>query len=253
MELTEPPGSDGRRNIWGRPLVRRSSLLIAVAILAFAPSAQAASAITAAAIATGRLYVIGTTDQPHTSVSLDGTFTADSDDKGKFQFELVYYPVGCIVRATIGNQTLQSKVEQCGEICEPMVQARASSVSKPSSSDPSARQGSAALAPPGQPQRSSQAEPQAPQTTSALAPSMPAVQAPPVITTTEPIPHPPLPPPRPTDLMQVAERQAAPEPVLHRLQSRKQRRATPLPAQQETPDDRSTGEPPDAPENTDVY
>lgn len=73
--------------------VDRRSVLAAGGLLALAfnGSAHAASAITIAAIATGRLYVIGTTDRSHTSVSLDGRFTTSSDVAGRFQFELVYW------------------------------------------------------------------------------------------------------------------------------------------------------------------
>ncbi len=80
-------------------------------------SAQAASDITIAAIATGRLYVVGTTDQPHMPVVLDGQFRTESDDQGKFQYELVYHPPRCIVSAAIAGKAHEAVVSNCGEQC----------------------------------------------------------------------------------------------------------------------------------------
>lgn len=82
-------------------------------------SAQAASDITIAAIATGRLYVVGSTDQPRTPVVLDGQFRTESDDTGKFQYELVYHPARCIVSAMIAGKAHEAVVSNCGEICTP--------------------------------------------------------------------------------------------------------------------------------------
>lgn len=80
-------------------------------------SAQAASDITIAAIATGRLYVVGTTDQPHMPVVLDGRFRTESDDQGKFQYELVYHPPRCIVSAEIAGKAYEAVVGNCGQQC----------------------------------------------------------------------------------------------------------------------------------------
>ena len=78
-------------------------------------AAQATSDITIAAIAAGRLYVVGTTERPHTSVSLDSRFTTVSDDGGKFQYELVYHPARCIVAAEIEGKTYEAVVSNCGQ------------------------------------------------------------------------------------------------------------------------------------------
>jgi hypothetical protein len=86
-----------------------------VAALALSDSASAGSDITVAAIATGRLYVIGTTDRPHTPVLLDEKFRTESDNKGKFQYELVYYPAGCVVAASIEGITHEAVVSNCGQ------------------------------------------------------------------------------------------------------------------------------------------
>jgi hypothetical protein len=166
----------------------------AVAI-ALGTSAHADPGITGAAIATGRLYVVGTTDQPHTSVSLDEKFTVESDDKGKFQFDLVYYPSGCVVRATVGAKTYQAQVEQCGMKCGPeRVAAVETAPAK------GAKPVRAPVTPPPAPQRppienqTSDAVPvpsQLPAQTGTLH-VRPALVA-------NPIAHPPLPPQRPTE------------------------------------------------------
>nr|WP_276081416.1 hypothetical protein [Methylobacterium sp. GC_Met_2] len=88
----------------------------AVALLACG-SARAASDITIAAIATGRLYVVGTTEQPHMPVVLDGRFRTESDDQGKFQYELVYHPPRCVVSAAIAGKAYDAVVSNCGEQC----------------------------------------------------------------------------------------------------------------------------------------
>ncbi|SDN05951.1 hypothetical protein SAMN05216360_105232 [Methylobacterium phyllostachyos] len=80
-------------------------------------SAWATSDITIAAIATGRLYVVGSTDQPHTPVVLDGQFRTESDDQGKFQYELVYHPSRCIVSAMIAGEAHEAVVGNCGGSC----------------------------------------------------------------------------------------------------------------------------------------
>ena len=77
--------------------------------------AWAASDITIAAIATGRLYILGTTERPNTSVVLEGRFEAESDDKGKFQFEVVYHPARCIVGVQIEGRTYEAVVSNCGQ------------------------------------------------------------------------------------------------------------------------------------------
>lgn len=99
-------------------MVRLISIATAAgaALLTCGP-AWAASDITIASIATGRLYVVGTTDQPHTPVVLDGQFRTESDDQGKFQYELVYHPARCIVSAQIAGKAYEAVVSNCGETC----------------------------------------------------------------------------------------------------------------------------------------
>lgn len=75
----------------------------------------AASDITIAAIASGRLYVVGTTERPNQTVLLDGQFKTQSDEGGKFQYELIYHPARCIVSAAIDHKAYEAVVSNCGQ------------------------------------------------------------------------------------------------------------------------------------------
>lgn len=88
------------------------------AALGLCNPAFAASDITIAAIATGRLYVGGSTERPHTPVLLDGQFRTESDDRGTFQYELVYHPARCIVSAQIDGKAYEAVVSNCGQQCQ---------------------------------------------------------------------------------------------------------------------------------------
>ena len=121
------------------------------------PVARAASDITIAAIATGRLYVVDTTERPKTSVVLEGRFQAESDDKGKFQFEAVYHPARCIVSVQIEGRTYEAVVSNCGQEgspCEPGTpkgagteEPKSVQVSPPGSPDSQGLSGSPGVAP----------------------------------------------------------------------------------------------------------
>lgn len=109
-------------------LLRLFLWIVAAGAIAFvipAPVRAAASDIAIAAIATGRLYVIGRTEQPHTLVVLDGQFQTESDDTGKFQYELVYHPARCVVSARIEGKVYEAVVSNCGEQCQLAVADRA--------------------------------------------------------------------------------------------------------------------------------
>ena len=81
--------------------------------------ASAGSDIAIATIATGRLYVLGTTERPHTPVILDNQFRTESDERGGFQYELVYHPAPCIVSATIEGKAYKAVVSDCGQQSSP--------------------------------------------------------------------------------------------------------------------------------------
>ncbi|MGU3385813.1 hypothetical protein SAMN02799625_05552 [Methylobacterium sp. UNC300MFChir4.1] len=92
-----------------------TATLSGVLALVFSMPASAASDITVAAIATGRLYVVGTTDRPHTAVILDKRFKTESDENRKFQYELVYHPANCVVSAAIDGTIHEAVVSNCGQ------------------------------------------------------------------------------------------------------------------------------------------
>lgn len=111
--------------LWGYTrklhMVRFARMLLATGAvsLAVVQTARAGSDITLAAIATGRLYVVGTTERPNTPVVLDGQFRTESNDKSLFQYELLYHPSRCIVSAVIDGKTYEAVVSNCGEVCRP--------------------------------------------------------------------------------------------------------------------------------------
>lgn len=92
-----------------------AAMMAGAAALLLSGTPSAASDITIAAIATGRLYVVGTSERPHTAVVLDDRFRAESDDDGKFQYELIYHPASCIVAATIEGAIHEAVVSNCGQ------------------------------------------------------------------------------------------------------------------------------------------
>lgn len=101
-------------------LVRFASIVAAAGVgaLAMSGSAWAGPEITLAAIATGRLYIVGTTERPHMPVVLEDKFRTESDDKGRFQYELVYHPARCIVTATMDGKSVEAVVSNCSQRCE---------------------------------------------------------------------------------------------------------------------------------------
>lgn len=168
-------------------------------------SALAASDITIAAIATGRLYVLGKTERPHTPVVLDDQFRTESDDKGKFQYELIYHPTRCIVSAKIDGKVYEAVVSNCGE---PRQTAPTKEMPSRGASLPSSTEVAPATRPPGKPTAAPERA-----TPEAVAPVPPPPPAPAVSNTTSsatknvrrpesrpgsahPVINPPLPPSR---------------------------------------------------------
>ena len=98
-------------------MIRAVSIAIAAEalLLGLCQTSLAASDITIAAIATGRLYVVGTTERPHQPVVLDGQFQTESDEAGKFQYALIYHPARCIVSALIDGKAYEAVVGNCGQ------------------------------------------------------------------------------------------------------------------------------------------
>ena len=128
-------------------MIRAVSIAIAAEalLLGLCQTSLAASDITIAAIATGRLYVVGTTERPHQPVVLDGQFQTESDEAGKFQYALIYHPARCIVSATIADKAYEAVVGNCGQ------QGPPGSVNSSSPMNGATRAGLATQGPPGPP------------------------------------------------------------------------------------------------------
>lgn len=77
--------------------------------------ARAASDISVATLAIGRLYVIGTTQEPNTPVTLEKRFHTTSDALGRYAFEEIYHPATCIVGVDIEARTYQAVVSNCAQ------------------------------------------------------------------------------------------------------------------------------------------
>jgi len=136
-------------------LVRVVSIVASagIGVLATYGPAWAGSEITLAAITTGRLYVVGTTERPNMPVVLDDKFRTESDDKGRFQYELVYHPARCIVSATIDGKAVEAVVSNCSQHCEVVPQNAAAgpvsaAVPLPAMPSPAGSQSAPGSAPP---------------------------------------------------------------------------------------------------------
>ena len=98
-------------------MIRAVSIAIAAEalLLGLCQTSSAASDVTTAEIASGRLYVFGKTERPRQPVVLDGQFRTESDEAGKFQYTLIYHPARCIVSATIDGKAYEAVVGNCGQ------------------------------------------------------------------------------------------------------------------------------------------
>lgn len=98
-------------------MIRAMSIAIAAEaiLLGVCQNSFAASDITTAEIASGRLYVFGKTERPRQPVVLDGQFRTESDEAGKFEYTLIYHPARCIVSATIEGKAYEAVVGNCGQ------------------------------------------------------------------------------------------------------------------------------------------
>lgn len=220
--------------------------------LLLACPASAASDITTAAIAMGRLYVLGTTDRPHTKVRLEDKFDTVSDDKGLFQFELVYHPANCIVRAVIDSKTVEAVVGQCGEMCKPAQQTNVPQMPRLGSETLSPGQPLAAPILPARPGGMALVPPEGPRAATALPPpAAPSSAQPQAEKRADPLLHAPLPPPRPKDSPSVAARPVSPAPAVKPTAVKP--RSAPTSSQKEKSSERPADEPLEAPNRSDVY
>lgn len=194
--------------------------------------ASAGSDIAIATIATGRLYVLGTTERPRTPVILDGQFRTESDERGGFQYELIYHPAPCIVSATIEGKAYKAVVSNCGQQGSPGPSRGAGEAvavpapgAKPAAPVASGRTSpTASVEPPNPAPTSEAAGPAAspaptpaapiPDTTSAVNGTAHLPRAQPK--NTNPIANPPLPPARPSFQTEVRAHVPRPAKVLQR-------------------------------------
>lgn len=173
-------------------MVRFASIVAAAGAgaLAWCGPASAAPEITLAAIATGRLYIVGTTERPHVPVVLEDKFRTESDQNGRFQYELVYHPSRCIVSAMIDGKSVEAVVSNCGQTCEAAPQTAATgpaSVTLPGQAAPPAARTPPQRAVPHN--RAAVAQPSSP--------AAPAAETPDAALRNVPIARPPRPPQRP--------------------------------------------------------
>jgi len=80
-----------------------------------ASQSEAAVSIAEAKIANGKLVVSGAGASGNEDVMLDGKFTVKSSRRGRFSFEVVYHPTGCIVEVSSKDQRVKAVVADCGQ------------------------------------------------------------------------------------------------------------------------------------------
>ena len=78
-----------------------------------ASAAHAAISVQRAEYKGGVLVLSGKTSQPHTTVTLDGTYKARSDSERSFQFRIRYRPSNCTVRLQSGVDIFHARLSQC--------------------------------------------------------------------------------------------------------------------------------------------
>src|SRR5215210_8608903 len=80
-----------------------------------AGSALAEIGISGARITEGQLWVLGQADEANASISLEDAFEQTTDNRGRFEFRVVYHPATCIVTVKTAAQSQQAVVAGCGQ------------------------------------------------------------------------------------------------------------------------------------------
>src|SRR5215210_1066169 len=78
-------------------------------------SALAEIRIAGARITEGQLWALGQADEPNAPVTLDDAFEQTTDNRGRFEFHVVYHPATCIVTIKTAAQAKQAVVASCGQ------------------------------------------------------------------------------------------------------------------------------------------
>ncbi|SDA32740.1 Collagen triple helix repeat-containing protein [Methylobacterium sp. UNC378MF] len=79
------------------------------------PTQAADMRIEAAKITGGDLWIIGYADDPGVEITLDGQFPQRTDNRGYFEFRVVYHPASCIATLRTPKQTRSIVVGECGQ------------------------------------------------------------------------------------------------------------------------------------------
>ncbi|MCJ2141771.1 collagen-like protein [Methylobacterium sp. E-066] len=88
--------------------------IFASAIFCITP-AKADMRIEAAKITAGDLWVLGNAGEPDTDITLDGQFSQRTDNRGYFEFHVVYHPATCIATLRTPKQARSIVVGDCGQ------------------------------------------------------------------------------------------------------------------------------------------
>lgn len=90
-------------------------ILTAVLSLTGTASAEAKITIWVARIMDHDVWITGQVDEPNTRITLDDTYTEETDSKGRFEFRVAYHPSGCIVEIKTGRQSRSVVIGNCGQ------------------------------------------------------------------------------------------------------------------------------------------
>ena len=91
-------------------------LASAAAFMLGGAPAFASLKVTVARITEGHLWVMGQSEEPSTSITLDGAFERTTDRRGNFEFRVVYHPATCIVTVETPKQKQEAVVANCGQM-----------------------------------------------------------------------------------------------------------------------------------------
>src|SRR4051794_24428449 len=95
----------------------KPSLMLTVSVvLTLAASGQPARAgftITGATITEGNLWIVGQLDEPNIAVTLDDSFTENTDPRGRFEFRIAYHPATCTVVLKTERQSRAVVIANC--------------------------------------------------------------------------------------------------------------------------------------------
>src|SRR5215212_9431788 len=71
--------------------------------------------ITNATIAEGDLWIVGQVDEPNTAITLDDSYSENTDRSGRFQFRIAYHPATCAVVLKTERQSHAVVIANCGQ------------------------------------------------------------------------------------------------------------------------------------------